>query len=330
MNAPTDDTVVEDQCAEAGTEAQLDAICGDVAAKLLLRANRTQGFGQRRLPHPARVDDALGMYQRLLFPEVWTDGGRPEAKHLSVYAERLHCLLKDLLYAERMAQPTREGQDPLDGDSDEARGLTRMWSHRCAEQIVALLPDIRAAMDDDLEAFVRGDPAARSRAEITLCYPGFRAIATYRLAHVMWQAGGQLVARMMTEHAHAKTGIDLHPGATIGHGFFIDHGTGVVVGETAVIGKNVRVYQGVTLGARSIPKIADRPTGKRHPTLEDGVIVYANATLLGGDTVIGAGAIVGGNAWVTTSVPAGARMKVDVGPRVAETVVAVAKGAQPE
>jgi serine O-acetyltransferase len=330
MTAPTDDSVLGKQCAEAGTEARLAEICGGVAAALLKSALDTQGTGRRRLPHPARVDEALRLYRRMLFAEVWTDGGRPRLEQLQVLAERLHCLLKDLVYAERMAQPTREGQEPLDGDSDLARERTRLWSHNCAERLVGLLPQVRDAMNADLEAFVRGDPAARSRAEIILTYPGFRAIATYRLAHVMWRAGARLVARMMTEQAHAKTGIDLHPGAMIGEGFFIDHGTGVVVGETAVIGDNVRLYQGVTIGALSIPKIADRRSGKRHPTLQDGAIVYANATILGGDTVIGAGAIVGGNAWVTTSVPPGSRMKVDVAPRVAETVIAVAKGAQPE
>ena len=327
MSTPTDDAVVAEQCAEEGLEDQLAAVCEDVAGALLQAASKTQGTGKRRLPHGQRVADALAVYKRLLFPEVWTEGGRPDAAALSTMADRLHCLLKDLLYAERMARPTRDGIDPLDNDSEEARQQTRVWSHRCAEQIIGLLPQIRAAMDEDLEAFVIGDPAAQSRAEIILCYPGFRAIATYRLAHVMWRAGGKLVARIMTEHSHAKTGIDLHPGATIDPGFFIDHGTGVVVGETAVIGKHVRIYQGVTLGALSIKPSAKRPVGKRHPTIEDGAVVYANATILGGDTVIGAGAIVGGNAWVTTSVPAGARAKMDVAPRVVDTVIVRAKGA---
>lgn len=139
-----------------------------------------------------------------------------------------------------------------------------------------------------------------------------------------------LVARVMTEQVHGRTGIDLHPGATIGPAFFIDHGTGVVVGETAIIGREVRLYQGVTIGARSIPKAGERRAGKRHPTIEDAAIIYANATILGGDTIIGSGAIVGGNAWVTTSVPAGARMRIDVPARVAEAVVMVPDGAQPE
>ncbi|GEM_PF-2156351 len=326
----TDDDLVGVDCAEGGDEAALSALCAHVAVEMLQRSQLTSGTGRRRLPHPDRIAKATTLYRRLLFPEVWTEGGRPDKDHLEAFATRLHCLLKDLLYAERMARPNRQGQDPLDGDSQDARAKMRAWAHGCASQILGRMPDIRAAMEQDLEAFVAGDPAAQSRAEIILCYPGYRAIATYRLSHLLWLAGGRLVARMMTEQAHAKTGIDLHPGARIAPAFFIDHGTGVVVGETSHIGRGVRLYQGVTIGALSIPKVADRTTGKRHPTLEDGVVVYANATILGGTTTIGRGAVIGGNAWVTTSVPAGARMKVDVGPRVADMVVAVAKGAQPE
>ncbi len=330
MTTPADDALWDNNKADDSADQQLVTICQDVAADLLVRARKTTGTGQRRLPDPQHISEALTLYRRLLFPEVWTENGPPDTGQLRRMAERLHRLMMDLLYAEKMAQPNRAGQAPLDANSDDARDKVRGWAHDRAQQIVAGLPTIRRAMDADLEAFVRGDPAARSQAEIILCYPGFRAIATYRLGHIMWEAGGQLVARMMTERAKSQTGIDLHPGAEIGTGFFIDHGTGVVVGETSVIGEGVRIYQGVTLGARSIPKVADRPTGKRHPTLERGVVVYANATILGGDTVIGEGAIIGGNAWVTMSVPAGARMRVDVAPRVAETVIAIAKGAQPE
>lgn len=330
MNGEIDGAGPSQNCGETGTEANLKALCESVGKALHESAADTPGCGLRRLPHRDRVAEALAVFRRLLFAEVWTEDTRPTARTLAKFADRLHCLIKDLLYAERMARPTREGQRPFGGDSEGARAVAKQWSQACAEAIIAALPDVRAAMDDDLEAFMNGDPAARSRAEVILCYPGFRAIETYRLAHRVWNAGGVLVARMMTEQAHGQTGIDLHPGCRIAPGFFIDHGTGVVVGETADIGRGVRLYQGVTLGARSVPRVADRPTGKRHPTLEDDVIVYANATLLGGDTVIGRGAIIGGNAWVTGSVPAGARLKIDVGPRVADTVVAVARGAQPE
>ena len=160
-----------------------------------------------------------------------------------------------------------------------------------------------------------GDPAARDLGEVILSYPGHYAITAQRIAHVLWMQGAPLVPRMITEHAHKLTGIDIHPGATIGGRFFIDHGTGVVVGETTVIGDRVRIYQGVTLGALSLSseKVkALRAGPKRHPTLQDDVIVYAGATILGGETVIGRGAIIGGNSWVVESIPANSRVTVQV------------------
>lgn len=163
------------------------------------------------------------------------------------------------------------------------------------------LPDIYHALLLDARAILHGDPAAVSVDEVILAYPGFYAIAIHRLAHCLHQLGYPLLPRLMAEYAHHRTGIDIHPGATIGRSFFIDHGTGVVIGETAVIGNGVKIYQGVTLGAVSVQKaLANR---KRHPTLEDHVVVYANATILGGDTVIGHDSVIGGNAWVTESVP---------------------------
>ncbi|WP_143960035.1 serine O-acetyltransferase EpsC [Litoribacter populi] len=154
---------------------------------------------------------------------------------------------------------------------------------------------------DDVEAMFEGDPAAKSKTEIIRSYPGFLAIAAYRIAHILYQQEVMLIPRMMTEYAHGKTGIDIHPGAKIGRRFCIDHGTGVVIGETTVIGDNVKVYQGVTLGALSVEKVmADK---KRHPTIEDAVVIYAGATILGGETVIGANSIIGGNVWLTKSLP---------------------------
>jgi len=176
------------------------------------------------------------------------------------------------------------------------------------EQAVGLLnaiPEIRTVLAMDVRAAYEGDPAAKSYDEIVFSYPGVFAIMVYRVAHWLHIQGVPLMPRIMSEYAHSVTGIDIHPGAQIGEAFFIDHGTGVVVGETTLIGKNVRVYQGVTLGALSLPKDAgERLRGsKRHPTIEDDVIIYANATILGGDTVIGARSVVGGNVWITESVP---------------------------
>ncbi len=168
------------------------------------------------------------------------------------------------------------------------------------------IPDLRRILAEDVQAAFEGDPAAKSPDEIVFCYPGVGAVTVYRLAHELHRLGVPLIPRMMTEYAHGKTGIDIHPGATIGRRFFIDHGTGVVIGETTQIGDNVKLYQGVTLGALSFPR--DEKTGeivrdaKRHPTIEDGVVIYANATILGGDTVIGHHSVIGSSAWLTRSI----------------------------
>jgi serine O-acetyltransferase len=180
-------------------------------------------------------------------------------------------------------------------------------------ELLRRLPDIRLALMRDAEAALAGDPAATNLAEVMLAYPGHYAVTAYRLAHALHDLGAPLLPRMVTEYAHRVTGIDIHPGATIGDWFFIDHGTGVVIGETAVIGARVRLYQGVTLGALSLPasRVAELRHGpKRHPTLEDDVVVYAGATILGGATIIGQGSVIGGNCWVVASVPPGSRVTV--------------------
>jgi serine O-acetyltransferase len=174
--------------------------------------------------------------------------------------------------------------------------------------LVGSLPSIRATLVEDIKAAYDGDPAATCLEEILLSYPCIEAIATHRVAHLLYKLDVPFVPRIMSEHAHSKTGIDIHPGASIAPRFFIDHGTGVVIGETTEIGRNVRLYQGVTLGALSpFDKQGNPRRGeKRHPTIRDEVIIYANATILGGKTVIGKGAIIGGNTWITRSVPSGA------------------------
>ena len=168
------------------------------------------------------------------------------------------------------------------------------------------IPALRRALNADVRAAFEGDPAAKSIEEIIFSYPAIRAITAYRVAHALHLEGVPLIPRILAEHAHSETGIDIHPGATIGERFFIDHGTGVVIGETAVIGNDVKIYQGVTLGALSTKRCG--PTGaphlgKRHPTIEDGVTIYAHATILGGDTVVGRGSVVGGNVWLIRSIP---------------------------
>ena len=181
-----------------------------------------------------------------------------------------------------------------------------------ARKFVESLPEVHRLIDTDVAAAYEGDPAATSQMEVVMAYPGLYAITVHRLAHVLYSLKVPIIPRVMSELAHSKTGIDIHPGATIGERFFIDHGTGVVIGETTVIGKNVKLYQGVTLGALSFPK--DESTGmlmkghKRHPNVEDNVVIYAGATILGGDTTIGHDSEIGGNVWLKDSVPPNSRV----------------------
>lgn len=187
----------------------------------------------------------------------------------------------------------------------DASKITDSHCFKLAERTsIALLeeiPELRRKIQLDTIAAFNGDPAARSNEEVILSYPGLEAILVYRIANFLFKNGVPIIPRIMSEHVHGKTGIDIHPGATIGESFFIDHGTGVVIGETCIIGKNVKIYQGVTLGALSVKK--NLQNKKRHPTIEDDVTIYANATILGGDTTIGEGSVIGGNTWVTESVP---------------------------
>ncbi len=175
-------------------------------------------------------------------------------------------------------------------------------SEEITEKFMMKLPDIRALIETDVQAFFDGDPASYNHSEIILCYPGLRAIVTARLAHELFVLGVPLIPRMMTEYAHSRTGIDIHPGATIGKYFFIDHGTGIVIGETTIIGDYVKIYQGVTIGAISTRGGQSLRGKKRHPTIEDRVTIYAGASILGGETVIGHDAVIGSNAFITSSV----------------------------
>lgn len=176
-------------------------------------------------------------------------------------------------------------------------------SKALTENFFNQLPKLAELLDTDAKAAFAGDPAAYSEEEVIITYPGFFAVCVHRLAHALFELKIPLLPRLVSEYAHEKTGIDIHPGAKIGESFFIDHGTGVVIGETATIGKNVKIYQGVTLGALSVKKKLQ--SVKRHPTIEDDVVIYANSTILGGETVIGKGSIIGGNTWIVASVDAG-------------------------
>ena len=210
-----------------------------------------------------------------------------------------------------IAKLTREIQKALiytvtktNGDTQH---ITESHCFKLAEKtsfaLIEEIPEIRRLIQLDTIAGFNGDPAAKSPEEVILSYPGLKTILVHRIAYFLHINGVPIIPRIMSEHVHGKTGIDIHPGAKIGESFFIDHGTGVVIGETCIIGNNVKLYQGVTLGALSVQK--DLQDKKRHPTIEDNVTIYANATILGGNTVIGKGCIIGGNTWITKSIEAG-------------------------
>lgn len=191
---------------------------------------------------------------------------------------------------------------------------SRTWSEEAVLRLFDALPELRRTLNRDVLAARDGDPAAKSIEEVIFSYPAIEALTAYRIAHVLYRLEVPMIPRIIAEHAHSETGIDIHPGATIGERFFIDHGTGVVIGETAVIGNNVKLYQSVTLGALSLPRTEtseDRRGRRRHPTIEDDVTIYSGATILGGDTVIGRGSVIGGNVWLVRSVPPGSKITYD-------------------
>jgi serine O-acetyltransferase len=261
--------------------------------------SRTSHLGHRPLPSREATIEVVCDLMDILYPGYWR-------------RQNLH-----------IGNVEYHAGDLIDGLHDKltqqiARALRHDYCHETPQadfeaiaqqktvELLKRLPDLRMVLEQDVQAAFEGDPAAKSYHEIIFCYPGLEAVTVYRIAHELLLLGVPLIPRMLTEHAHSRTGIDIHPGARIGTSFFIDHGTGVVIGETCDIGNHVKLYQGVTLGALSFPRDAKGNIirgMKRHPTLEDDVVVYANATLLGGDTVIGHHAVIGSSVWLTHSVP---------------------------
>lgn len=237
------------------------------------------------LPSPVQVYDWLDGILGVLFPEF--------ANH-RFFSER------------EFAQHFQQLELALFKILNALGGKVKAQSADIEKQYVEMLPGIREWLWLDAQAILAGDPAAPGITEVIRTYPGFYAIAVYRLAHAFYQLEVPLIPRILTEYAHGKTGVDIHPAARIGQHFCIDHGTGVVIGETCEIGDRVKIYQGVTLGALSVRK--ELAQTKRHPTIEDEVVVYSGATILGGSTVIGKGSIIGGNVWLTESVPANSRI----------------------
>ncbi|MDR3633948.1 MAG: serine acetyltransferase [Isosphaeraceae bacterium] len=256
-------------------------------------------LGHSPLPSYREIVDILGDFREILYPGY----GRRQNLHMGNVGYHVGDLIDSLhdRLTQQIARAFRHDCKAKDLETDfEAEAQLD------AIRLLESIPELRRTLADDVQAAFDGDPAAKNFNEILFCYPGLSAITVFRIAHELHLLGVPLIPRMMTEYAHGKTGIDIHPGATIGRRFFIDHGTGVVIGETTHIGEGVKIYQGVTLGALSFPR--DEHTGeilrgtKRHPTIEDEVVIYANATILGGNTVVGHHSVIGSSAWITRSI----------------------------
>jgi serine O-acetyltransferase len=280
-------------------------------------------IGEKNLPSQPEIIELLRCLLRVVFPGYYGDPVARDsdlelwvAAHLDGISLRLADVIdKALNFCYR--RPCHCSKLWLPEPSETNGGLADFVpiARSLAVDYLSELPEIRSMLRGDVQAAYEGDPAAVNQDEIILCYPGTFAIAVHRLAHPLYRQGVPLIPRIMSEWAHQQTGVDIHPGAQIGPRFFIDHGTGVVIGETTEIGADVKIYQGVTLGALSFPRNPDGSLvkgGKRHPTIGDRVTIYANATILGGDTVIGSDAVIGGGTWITASIDSGARITLAV------------------
>ena len=274
----------------------------EIVENLVATCNRNDCFdhvGPEPIPSRDAIIEIIHQLQRILFPGYFIPA-RLDRVNLQYYlGQETISLFEELSHQIALCIRHECIRHDLPCTHCEERGREE------AMKFIRELPNLRMLLAKDVRAAFEGDPAAGSYDEIIFCYPGLLAVTVYRIAHQLHHQEISLMPRIMSEYVHGLTGIDIHPGAHIGESFFIDHGVGVVIGETADIGNRVRIYQGVTLGALSLPKDAvERLRGKkRHPTIEDDVIIYAGATILGGETVIGARSVIGGNVWLTESVP---------------------------
>lgn len=254
-------------------------------------------------PDRDAVVDIVDKLLNILFPGYYRD---KTYRFYNMYS-KISVLIEDIMYnltrQIAIALTYQENRYDEDGSIEDQAQLTTL-------QFFERIPRVRHMVDTDLQATYDGDPAADTKEEIVLCYPGLLASTIYRIAHELYVLQVPLIPRMMTEYAHSQTGIDIHPGATIGEYFFMDHGTGIVVGSTSIIGNHVKIYQGVTIGALSTSKGHALHGTKRHPTLEDNVTIYSGASILGGETVVGKGSVIGGSAFLTQSVKPGTRVSV--------------------
>ena len=271
---------------EKRIEAVVDTILQDYAGN-----REIDRLEQSQQPDKDIIIDLIEKLRRIVFPGYFRE------KQYQIYNAKhnLSMLIEDVMYhlSRQVALVFRDAEK------------TETDAQETCLTFLGKIPQVRAMVQTDLQAAYDGDPAATGMAEVIFSYPGLFAITVYRLAHELYVLGVPMIPRIMTEYAHSITGIDIHPGATIGEYFFIDHGTGIVVGETTVIGKNVKIYQGVTLGGLSTRGAQSLRGKRRHPTIEDNVTIYANASILGGETVIGANSVIGSNAFITASIAPG-------------------------
>ena len=278
----------------------------DKSVSLLLDNYETHGMvnhsGVENLPGRESIKNIVRALEELLFPGYLEYVRTDDSNLFNTTSLKVTELFKVLSneVEKSLAHSVRLGALSC------GHGGCRAAAAMVVEEFLEELVKIRILLTKDLEAAVYGDPAAQSGDEVILSYPGFQAITVHRIAHFFYSRQVPLIPRMMSEHVHRRTGIDIHPGAVVGEYFFIDHGTSTVIGETTIIGNNVKLFQGVTLGALSVKK--DKAGLKRHPTIEDDVTIYSNATILGGETVIGKGSVIGGSVWITESVPAGSKV----------------------
>lgn len=254
--------------------------------------------GTENFPNRENVVSVLHDIQCLIFPGYKTAEELNSGNLRYITGQRINRIIAILTKEIEKALTYKAVQH--DANSKVENSHCFALAEKASFALIEAIPEIRRLARLDTIAAYNGDPAAKSGGEVIVSYPGLEAIIVYRIAHFLYECGVPVIPRIMSEHVHGKTGIDIHPGAKIGESFFIDHGTGVVIGETTIIGNNVKIYQGVTLGALSVKKTLQNR--KRHPTIEDNVTIYANATILGGETVIGKGSVIGGNSWITESV----------------------------
>lgn len=288
--------------------SELDSIAGEIISSYE-KVGGINRIDRENLPSRDHVDRILDGLFILLFPGYF---GRSEVDEENIRlftGNMINSVYLNLKQVISQALITK-----LNGDRKSQKEVSSQAEQESVK-LLKKIPEIRIFLKNDVKAAYDGDPAAKNLDEIISCYPFIEAVTTHRIAHELYKEDIPLIPRMMAEKSHSKTGIDIHPGAILGNNFFIDHGTGVVIGETAEIGNNVKIYQGVTIGALSFPKDGSGKIlkgGKRHPTIEDNVVIYSGATILGGETIIGSNSIIGANTWVIDSVPPNTKVTIAV------------------